>query len=339
MNILFTCVGRRHYLIEYFQQAKPPGALIVGADMQATAPAMAVVDKGYIVPSVYSKDYITEITDICRKENINAIISLNDLELPILSENENHFLEMGVKIVVSSKTVIDVCFDKWKTIEFAQNIGIATPKTYLTLEDAVEDVNKGELEFPLVIKPRWGSASIGIEFPENVEELNLAYSLIKKKLFRSMLSEASMVDEHHAILIQEKIKGTEFGIDILNDFTGQSRQVYVKEKLAMRAGETDKSVLRNRQDIELVGEKIGNALKHIGNLDTDIFEKDGKLYLLEMNPRFGGGYPFTHLSGGNFSAAIYAWLKGEAFASRNFEKVYDKVFAKCDTLISVLNNH
>jgi len=150
-----------------------------------------------------------------------------------------------------------------------------------------------------------------------------------------MLAEASKSDFENAILIQEKIDGIEYGVDVLNDFDGKTRQVYVKEKLAMRAGETDKSTLRNKPEIEEMGFKIGNSLKHIGNLDCDVFEKDGRLYLLELNPRFGGGYPFTHMSGGNYVAAILSFLRGEEFDFDTFQRRYDVVFSKCDILMQV----
>ncbi len=335
MNILFTCAGRRHYLIDYFQKAKPKGSVIVGADMSSSAPTMAIVDKKYVVPPVYATNYIEELMVICKKEKIGAIISLNDLELPIVSENENSFKKLGVRVVVSSKEVIDICFDKCKTIEFANKIGIETPKTYLNLQSTLTSLKKRELNFPLVIKPRWGSASIGIEFPEDFEELKIAYALLEKKLFRSMLAEISKTDAQNAILIQEKIDGVEYGLDIFNDLEGKNLSVYVKEKLGMRAGETDKAVLRNHPAIEEIGKRIGEKLKHIANLDCDIFEKGGKYYLLEMNPRFGGGYPFSQMSGANFPAALYALLNDKPLKDEWFTKNYDQVFAKCDILIPV----
>lgn len=335
MNILFTCAGRRHYLIDYFQKAKPQGSVIVGADMQSSAPAMAIVDKKYLVPPVYAPNYVEVLTGICQKENIGAIISLNDLELPILAENEEHFKSLGVRVLVSNNNVTDICFDKWKTIEFAQNIGVETPKTYLNLESALEAIKNGELNFPLVIKPRWGSASIGIEFPESMEELELSFKLLQKKLFRSMLATISNTDTENAILIQEKIDGTEYGLDIFNDLEGNNLSVYVKEKLAMRAGETDKAVLHNHPAIEQIGQQIGKNLKHIANLDCDIFEKEGKYYLLEMNPRFGGGYPFSQMSGANFPAAVYALLNNEPLKDKWFTKNYNLRYAKYDKLILV----
>jgi len=335
MNILFTCAGRRNYLLQYFKNAIGNQGNIIAADVQRTAPAMAIADKAIVVPVVYSENYNEIILDICKKEKVNALISLNDLELPVLAAIKNEFYKIGVSLVVSDDEVIDTCFDKWKTVEFTKAVGIDTPKTYLNLESALDAIKNGELDFPLVIKPRWGSASIGIEFPESMEELELSFKLLQKKLFRSMLATISKTDAENAILIQEKIDGTEYGLDIFNDLEGNNLSVYVKEKLAMRAGETDKAVLRNHPAIEKIGEKIGQNLKHIANLDCDIFEKDGKYYLLEMNPRFGGGYPFSQMSGANFPAAIYGFLKNEPLQKEWFTKNYDQTFAKCEILIPV----
>jgi len=97
----------------------------------------------------------------------------------------------------------------------------------------------------------------------------------------------------------------------------------------------DKAFLLNRPDIEELGFEIGKKLGHIGNLDADVFEAEDKFYLLEMNPRFGGGYPFSQMAGANYPAAIIAWLQGHSFDFSGCKKTFDQPFAKCDTLISV----
>jgi carbamoyl-phosphate synthase large subunit len=336
MNILFTCAGRRNYLLNFFKDELKGNGLIMAADMQMSAPAMAVADKIFLVQPVYSEGYIEGLVKICQENKINALISLNDLELPLLSKHKVDFAKVGTKVIIADSAAIDISFDKKRTIEFANSIGIKTPKTYTNYNEAIAALEQRELSFPLVVKPRWGSASIGLEFPINLEEFELAFRLLKLRLGRTMLAQASKSDFENAILIQEKIEGIEYGIDILNDFNGKTQQVYVKEKLAMRAGETDKSVLREKPLIEAIGFKIGNTLNHIGNLDCDVFEKDDEYYLLEMNPRFGGGYPFTHYSGGNYVKAIITWLNGENYESCNFKKDYANSYSKCDTLIKVL---
>ena len=335
MNILFTCAGRRNYLLNFFKEELKGEGLIMAADMQMSAPAMSVADRKFIVAAVYDEGYIESILQICFENNVDALISLNDLELPLLSKRKGDFENIGTKVIVADLSSIDIAFDKKKTVEFATANGVKTPKTFTNYDEALDALRKGELSFPLVVKPRWGSASIGLEFPTNQEELDLSFRLLFSRLGRTMLAEASKTDFENSILIQEKIEGKEYGVDVLNDFDGKTQQVYVKEKLAMRAGETDKSALRNKPEIEELGLKIGNALKHVGNLDCDFFEKDGEYYLLELNPRFGGGYPFTHLAGGNYVKAIVSWIKKEQVDFSTFEKKYDKIFSKCDTLIQV----
>src|SRR5690606_26948498 len=189
-NILFTCAGRRNYLINYFKEALQGNGQVLAADSQLSAPALVDADVAIQVPSIYSKDYIEKLKELVRSHNINAIISLNDLELPILAKHRDEIEQLGAKVIISSPRVIDIAFDKWKTFNFFKEIGVDTPKTYITLSDAQNALAKGELEFPLVIKPRWGSASIAIDIVENEEELQLAYQLQRLKIQKSILKDA-----------------------------------------------------------------------------------------------------------------------------------------------------
>lgn len=335
MNILFTCAGRRNYLINYFKEALAKKGQIFAADMSLTAPALVDADVALQVPAIYSDQYISALLEIVRIHKIDAIISLNDLELPILSANKSKFDALGVKTIISSPVVIDIAFDKWKTVQYLHSLGLPQPKTYLTLDAALYGIEEGEVNFPLVVKPRWGSASIGIDFPSTVEELRLVYELQKIRLKRTILAEASKTDIEQAILIQEKLPGKEYGMDILNDFEGNYFGTYVREKLAMRSGETDKARSIKDERFSELGKIVAESLKHIGNMDCDVFEKDGKLYILELNPRFGGGYPFSHEAGVNTAAIYIEWLRGN-----NEVELFDNyqaglIFSKCDRLLHV----
>ena len=114
MNLLFTCAGRRRYLLKYFKEIIGEEGKIVATDMQLTAPALTAADVKEQVPAVYAPDYIDITLELCRKYQIDAVISLNDLELPILSANKERFESLGVKVIVSSPNVIDICFDKYQ---------------------------------------------------------------------------------------------------------------------------------------------------------------------------------------------------------------------------------
>lgn len=335
MNVLFTCAGRRNYLINYFKTALKEEGRVLAADMDKTAPAMVDADMSFVVPNIYDKDYISTLKRLISSEKINAVISLNDLELPILAANKIDLESLGCHVIVSEKKIIDTCFDKWKTKLFLERIGIRTPKTFNDLSEAKKAILNNDLIFPLVVKPRWGSASIGIEYPENMEELDLVYKLLSIRLERTILREVSSEDINHAIIIQERLIGKEYGMDVLNDFKGNYQGTFVREKLSMRAGETDKAISVIDSKIEQIGKNIGQYLKHIGNLDCDVFEQDGQYFVLEMNPRFGGGYPFSHEAGVNTAAVYIEWLKGGNDISKYINYKPGFMFSKCDRLIRV----
>lgn len=339
LNLLFTCAGRRNYLINYFKEAIKGQGQIFAADMSDTAPAMVDADVSFIVPSIYDANYIESLKSIVKAHKIDAIISLNDLELPILSKHKLELESTGAKVIISDETVIDIAFDKMKTVDFIHSIGLKTPHTFTTLEAAKIALGKSELQFPLVVKPRWGSASIGIDFPETEEELELAYRLQHLKLKKSILNTASKHDLQHAILIQEQINGQEYGMDIVNDFNGNYFGTFVRKKLNMRSGETDKaeSVIDNK--FEVIGKAISENLKHVGNLDCDVFTCGNDIYVLELNPRFGGGYPFSHEAGVDTTSIYIEWLKGRTDMSKFNQYQAGKVFSKCDRMLEIKSSN
>lgn len=335
MNILFTCAGRRNYLINYFKEALKGQGKIYASDMQLTAPALVDADVAIQTPEIYDEDYISSLKRIIKENDIKAVIPLNDLELPILSEHKAELESLGAKVIVANKHVIDISFDKWKTVAFLEKLGLKSPNTYLSIEKAKKAIHKGDLSFPLVIKPRWGSASIGICFPENIRELELCYELQGIGVKRTILAECSKEDYNKAILIQEKLPDKEYGMDILNDFSGNYVGTFVREKLSMRSGETDKAISVIDPRFDALGKTLGKGLKHLGSMDCDVFEKDGKLYVLELNPRFGGGYPFSHEAGVNTAAIYIEWLKGNKDIRHLIQYKAGLMFSKCDRLLQV----
>lgn len=334
MNILFTCAGRRTYLLKYFKENLSARDRIIATDMQLSAPSLQFADIKLQVPAVYDPNYISITLDICKKYQVNSLISLNDLELPILAANKSRFEAEGVIVIVSSPQVIDTCFDKYKTAQWTESIGLNAPRTYVRLADAKVAIATGEISFPLFLKPRWGSGSIGLETVNDMEELDVYYNLLFKKIKKTILATVSVGDEY--ILIQEKLMGKEFGLDVMNDLKGNNLGVSVKQKLAMRAGETDKAVTVDLPEVCEIGAIIGQQLKHIGNLDVDIMQRaNGDYCVLELNPRFGGGFPFSYEAGVNFPKAIIQLLKGEMVDPKILQPEYGKMFAKNDYLVEI----
>lgn len=311
MNILLTSAGRRTYMVNYFKDVLNGKGKVFASNSIYTY-TLHEADEYVITPQIYDENYIDFLLEYCQKKNINAIISLFDIDLPILSKNRDRFEKAGIKLVVSDYNVTTICNDKWLTYEFLCQIGVKQPYSFLKISEAKEAVEQEIITYPIYIKPRWGMGSIGIYKVENEEELNVLYRKLKKEIFRSYLKYESEYDSDSCIIIQEAIDGQEYGIEILNDLKGQYVTTFAKKKISMRAGETDIAETVNPQLFEETAIAISNHLQHIGNLDVDCFVTEkGEIYVLEMNCRFGGQYPFTHNSGVNVPEQIVNWLEGK----------------------------
>lgn len=333
MNLLFTCSGRRHYLLNYFKEALGERGLVIAIDSQSTAPSFAAADLAFQVPSIYDPEYLDKLKEIIKSYQIKAVIPLNDLELPLLSRNKEELESLGARLIVSNPEFINTCSDKWATFQYLKKLKIATPKSFLKISDTLKSNSKGKICFPLIVKPRWGSGSFGIEIVDNELELQLAFELLKIRLKKSFLKNMNSNNVDEAIIIQEKLIGDEYGMDIVNDLNGEFQSCFAREKLAMRSGETDKAKTIVDRKFTDIAKMISINSKHLGLMDVDFFIKDDIVHILELNPRFGGGYPFTHEAGANVAAMYLDWLydKKDVSIHDNFKS--DMVFSKYDTLV------
>ncbi len=310
MNILLTSAGRRSYIVQYFKESLN-GKGKVHASNSEWSTALDVADEAVITPLIYDERYISFLKDYAKVQDIGVIISLFDIDLPVLAQAKQSFKELGIHVIVSDYEVTQICNDKWKTYQFLKQNNLGTPKSFIELEQAEEALQKQEIQFPLIIKPRWGMGSISIFKADNEDELQVFYKKVKREVKDSYLKYESQVDSEHAVIIQEYLKGQEYGLDIINDLEKNYVTTFVKKKTTMRSGETDGAISEKNEILEKTGEQIAETLGHIANLDTDCFLIDGKPYILEMNCRFGGGYPFSHLAGANLPAAILNWIEGK----------------------------
>ena len=120
-NILFTSVGRRVNIVQYFREALKKLELtgyIVTTDLHKHAPASFVADFAENICPITDSNYISKILDICDKYQIKLLIPLIDTELHLLSLHKNDFADNGVVVLVSSIETNEICMDKRKTFNF-----------------------------------------------------------------------------------------------------------------------------------------------------------------------------------------------------------------------------
>ncbi|RHU83310.1 ATP-grasp domain-containing protein [Clostridiaceae bacterium OM08-6BH] len=294
MNILVLSCGTRNKIIQYFKRELNGAGKVIATDMSPNAPALYEANVHYIVPRMTAPGYLDMIYDICRKEQVTGVLSLIDPELSLLALHEEEFHALGVTVIGSFYDLCERTLDKWQMFCWLKEHGYACAESYIDREAFYGDVRAGKINYPVFVKPIRGSASIAISKVQDQETVDLLFE--------------------HAddLMIQEYLKGQEIGADCYIDMiSGELISVFTKKKLVMRAGETDKSISFKDTELFALIERFVKEAGFRGQIDIDIFECEGKYYISEVNPRFGGGYPHAYEAGANHMKYIVNNLQGK----------------------------
>ncbi|WP_326907819.1 ATP-grasp domain-containing protein [Sedimentibacter sp. MB31-C6] len=293
MNILILSCGTRNKIVQYFKKELNGRGQVIATDCSELAPALYDADKHFIVPRMDDEGYLNIILSICKENSIKAVLSLIDPELSLLAENKEKFYEIGTIPIISDYDIVEMCFDKYRFYEFVARNGFKTIRSYVNKIDFYRDVEAGVINYPVFVKPVRGSASINISKVATEEEIDILF------------------DKYDNLMIQEFMDGIEYGADVYIDIISEEPvAIFIKEKIKMRAGETDKSVsIKEKKLFELIKKFVKKA-RFRGIIDIDIFKVNGEYYISEVNPRFGGGYPHAYECGVNVLRMIINNLDG-----------------------------
>jgi len=316
-HLLITSAGRRAKLVEYFVKEFKTGRVST-ADCSPLASALYMTEDHYIVPKIDEVDYIDHLLKLCQEAGVTAILTLIDPELSLLARSAERFQAVGVTVVVSPYAACQLCFDKYTMYEYCLRQGIAHARTYPSMESFQEAFSIGEVSLPVFVKPRSGSASTEVRQVETFEEVEQLFT------------------KNRDLIVQELLVGQELGVDAYVDLiSGKVTSIFIKEKLTMRAGETDKSRSVVREDVFELIEHVLEESGLTGPLDFDLFDVAGTLYLSETNPRFGGGYSHAYECGVNFPAQLYRNLMQQVNIPQIGQYMSDVYMLKHDTVTLV----
>lgn len=292
-NILFTSAGRRVSLIQHFKKTlevmELPGRIIT-ADLQKTAPAPFAADIRKQVPPVTNAGYIDALLDICTEHQIKLVIPLIDTELYLLAMNHGRFKNIGTTLLVSDAETNKICMDKENTYRFFKDAGIETPELY-----DFEKIIANDVKYPMLIKPADGSSGKGVIKINNMNELDFFKTYIPNPI------------------VQEYVEGEEYTLDVLVDFTGKVRCIVPRLRMETRAGEVSKSITVKNTALIAAGKKVVDALPGaMGCLTLQCFlTPEGNIKFIEINPRFGGGFPLSMKAGADFPRWIIEMMLGK----------------------------
>ncbi len=267
------------------------------------AGALHDADEGFIVPQFTDPDYVPQVLDLCERHAVDLIVPTTDREWPVWTEANQRFAAIGTTVAVSAGEVLAIASDKQRTHDWLTANGFPTVRQ---ARPAAALVDPASWPLPLLAKPRFGSASEGVTLVRDTVELELLVA-------RDEVG-ARLVDGRPGnIVVQTVAKGNEYTIDVLVDRSGQCLCAVPRRRLEVRGGEVSKAVtVRSETLIDLAFGMVKALPGAYGVLNFQVFaeEETGKLAVIEINPRFGGGFPLTHRAGADYARWLLEDLRG-----------------------------
>ncbi|MBQ3723774.1 MAG: ATP-grasp domain-containing protein [Bacteroidales bacterium] len=293
-NLLCCNVGRRGRLMLDFRKSLSGKGKVVGTDNWSVAPALFLADKMYVVPKIRERNYLETVLDICEREGIKAVATFIDPEVELLAAHRQVFLDRGILPLCPSEHTAHLCFDKYEMFRHLSSRGVRTVLTYRDLNGFKKGLTKGEIAFPVFIKPVTGSGSVGARRVNDMTTL--------EEIFK---------EGRYDYIIQELMTGGDCDADVYVDcISHEVVSVFAKRKIETRIGGASKTVSFKDPALFDFVKEVCAVLELSGPCDMDFFCKDGQWYLSEINPRFGGAYLHAYGAGVDFMKYILRNIDG-----------------------------
>jgi carbamoyl-phosphate synthase large subunit len=286
-NILILSAGRRVALVAAFKAElakRELGYKVLTTDLKPElSAACQIADSSFQAPPVTDSGYIQYLYTLCKQEGIRLVIPTIDTELSLLSKHRDIFESENVHIIISDTDIVQSCRDKRLTAELFKQLHINTPHIY----------NLDSIKFPCFAKPYDGSCSVGAEFIKDKESLRDSLLQNTKMMFMEF------IDQTH----------TEFTIDIYYDRHGKLKCLVPRKRIEVRGGEVSKSITQRHHLYNYLLPKLEKLTGVRGCITLQVFVNQAmeKMSAIEINPRFGGGYPLSYNAGANYPG----WLIDE----------------------------
>lgn len=279
-NTLVLSAGRRVSLVRAFKKATEDLIIdgdVFGADMQPNMSAACnVLSKSFVLPHVLKDEYIDELKSLCFKESIKLVVPTIDTELLKLAKHKQEFKELGVTLVVSDSELVVPCRDKRLTHDLFDEIGFQVPDIY----------SLNNITFPCFSKPISGSLSQNIRVLKSQDELDIWDVQKSEMMYMEIIS---------------NLEFDEYTVDVYYNQNSELICMVPRQRVEVRGGEISKG-RTNKALIDLLKEPMSKLKTAFGCITLQVFKSKTteKIYGIEINPRFGGGFPLSNAAGARY---------------------------------------
>jgi carbamoyl-phosphate synthase large subunit len=290
-NLLVSSAGRRVGLVNCIRDSIARRGVhrnVFATDSGLSAPAAYIADSASLVPRCTDPSFLDALLSLCAEKGVELLIPTIDTELPVYAAALERFSYIGVAVCISCSSTVEICSNKVRTHEWLSANGFPTVRQ---TDPRRALLHRSNWPLPLIAKPRNGSASVGVRRIETLLDLE------------------ALAEKSSDCIVQEIACGREFTINVYVNRSGECICAVPHWRMEVRAGEVSKGVTVKDRRLMDIARALAEALPGaFGPLNIQCFlDGVGTIRIIEINARFGGGYPLTHRAGGRFTD----WLLDE----------------------------
>lgn len=284
-NVLISSAGRRVSLVRDFKKSLNslfPDAKVIAADAHPELSAACMAADSFVkVPRISDADFIPSLLRRAREHSVGMIIPTIDTELLSFARHRTEFEAEGIHLIVSDMDLVHACRNKRLTHDLFSTYGM----------EHAQEVDPDTATYPVFSKPEGGSSSVGIHLFHSVVEVTPAHRLEPGRMFLEYLH-----PEVH----------TEFTVDLYYDKNSEMKCCVPRQRIETRSGEVNKGITRRNFIIDYLRERISKLKGARGCITLQVFQniKTNRIIGIEINPRFGGGYPLSYAAGADFPTML-----------------------------------
>jgi carbamoyl-phosphate synthase large subunit len=290
-RVLITGAGTTNAVtvLKGIRAARDPSIQVITADIEPDCAGAHLGDAFVRLLPARDPGFGESVFDLCRERAVDLVIPCIDDEFEAWSSLSARLHEAGTRVAISPAEAITTCREKDRTSRFFEQHDIPCPPTWRA--DDIED--PASLPFPVIIKPRCGRGSIGVQLADGVPEYRLHVGRMEDPI------------------VQPQLRGREVTIDTISDFDGNLLAASPRVRVQVKAGQAFRSRTIHSPELSGYARRIAEALPIVGPANIQCFLTDGGPRFIEVNSRFGAGTALTIEAGVNGPAALVALARGE----------------------------
>jgi carbamoyl-phosphate synthase large subunit len=253
------------------------GEGVVAVDADPLAAGLALADEHAVVAKATDETFLPDLRSAIARFGVDTVICTVAEEMLVLADHE-----LGAAIWLPAKAAIATCVDKRAFAAALHAARIPSPAT------------GDEVPGPWIVKPRFGRGSRDVYAVDSADELQWAVRRVEQPI------------------VQTRVEGSEFTVDVLTDHDGRVVATAPRWRLETKAGISTKGRTFRDATVEHLAARTVEVLDLRAAVNVQGFvTNDGSVQIIEVNPRVSGGLSLSQAAGADIVGELVRGTRGK----------------------------